>query len=55
LELLRDNSEHPIPVRSWMGLVMDIVRDGSDAQLQAEIEWSRRTRKRIEEYAARAS
>jgi DNA-binding PadR family transcriptional regulator len=55
LELLRDASEPPIPVRSWLGLVMDIVRDASEAQLQAEIEWSRRARKRIEEYAARAS
>jgi DNA-binding PadR family transcriptional regulator len=52
LELLRDNAADQVPVRSWLGLVMDIVRDASDAQLQAEIEWARRTRKRIEEHAA---
>jgi DNA-binding PadR family transcriptional regulator len=52
LELLRDNDAHQVPVRSWLGLVMDIVRDASDAQLQAEVEWAKRTRKRIEEHAA---
>ncbi len=55
LELLRENAEHDAPARSWVGLVMDIVRDASGAQLQAEIEWARRTRKRIEEHAAHAS
>jgi DNA-binding PadR family transcriptional regulator len=51
LELLRDNAEQQVPVRSWLGLVMDIVRDASDTQLRGEIEWARRTRKRIEEHA----
>jgi DNA-binding PadR family transcriptional regulator len=55
LELLRDTSERQVPMRSWLGLAMEVVRDASDAQLQAELEWSRRTRKRIEEYAARTS
>jgi DNA-binding PadR family transcriptional regulator len=54
LELLRQSSGPPLPVRSWMGLVMDIVRDASDAQLRAEIEWAKRTRRRIEEHAVRA-
>jgi DNA-binding PadR family transcriptional regulator len=52
LTLLRDNDEQQTPVRSWVGLVMDIVRDASDAQLRTEIEWARRTRKRIEEHVA---
>jgi DNA-binding PadR family transcriptional regulator len=54
LELLRQSSGPPLPVRSWMGLVMDIVRDASDAQLRAEIEWAKRTRRRIEEHAGRS-
>ena len=54
LELLRQSSGAPLPVRSWMGLVMDIVRDASDAQLRAEIEWAKRTRRRIEEHVARS-
>jgi DNA-binding PadR family transcriptional regulator len=53
LELLRDNAHQEVPVRSWLGLVMDVVRDASDTQLRAEVEWARRTRKRIEEHAAR--
>ena len=53
LELLRRSSGPPLPVRSWMGLVMDIVRDASDAQLRAEVEWAKRTRRRIDEHAAR--
>jgi DNA-binding PadR family transcriptional regulator len=53
LELLRQSSGPPLPVRSWMGLVMDIVRDASDAQLRAEVEWAKRTRGRIEEHAGR--
>lgn len=52
MELLRQGSGPPLPVRSWMGLVMDIVRDASDAQLNAEIGWAERTRMRIEEHAA---
>jgi DNA-binding PadR family transcriptional regulator len=53
LELLRQSAGPPLPVRSWMGLVMDIVRDASDAQLRTEVEWAKRTRRRIEEHAAR--
>jgi DNA-binding PadR family transcriptional regulator len=53
LELLRQSSGPPLPVRSWMGLVMDIVRDAADAQLRAEVEWAKRTRRRIDEHAAR--
>ena len=39
----------PLPVRSWMGLVMDIVRDASDAQLRAEIGVGRTQPQNIEE------
>jgi DNA-binding PadR family transcriptional regulator len=53
LELLRDTTAQQVPVHSWLGLMMDSVRDASEIQLRAEIEWSRRTRKRIEEHAAR--
>jgi DNA-binding PadR family transcriptional regulator len=53
LEMLRQSSGPPLPVRSWMGLVMDIVRDASDAQLRSEVEWAKRTRRRIEEHAVR--
>jgi DNA-binding PadR family transcriptional regulator len=49
---LRRQSGLPLPVRSWMGLVMDIVREASTAQLDAEIVWAERTRMRIEEHAA---
>jgi DNA-binding PadR family transcriptional regulator len=52
LELLRQSSG-PLPMCSWMGLVMEIVRDASDAQLHAEVEWAKRTRRRIEEHAGR--
>jgi DNA-binding PadR family transcriptional regulator len=52
LELLRQSSGPPLPMRSWMGLVMEIVRDASDAQLRGEVEWAKRTRRRIEEHAA---
>jgi DNA-binding PadR family transcriptional regulator len=55
LELLRETSEHQVPVHSWLGLVMDIVRDASDVHLRGEVEWARRTRKRIEEYGGRAT
>jgi DNA-binding PadR family transcriptional regulator len=50
LELLRKSSGPPLPVRSWMGLVMEIVRDASDAQLHTEVDWAKRTRARIEEH-----
>ncbi len=52
MELLK-GSEVPLPERSWMGLVMDIVREASVAQLDAELRWARRARQRIDEYAAR--
>jgi DNA-binding PadR family transcriptional regulator len=51
LELLRRGAGPPLPVRSWMGLVMEIVRDASDAQLRGEVEWAKRARRRIEEHA----
>jgi DNA-binding PadR family transcriptional regulator len=53
LELLR-GSASPLPERSWMGLVMDIVREAAVAQLDAEVRWARRARQRIDEHAARA-
>jgi DNA-binding PadR family transcriptional regulator len=53
LELLRVGSEQPLPARSWLGLVMDIVRDAADVHLRAEIEWAKRTRRRIEEHVER--
>jgi DNA-binding PadR family transcriptional regulator len=37
-------------VPAWSGLVIDCSRDAVDSQLRSEIEWSRRTRRRIEEY-----
>jgi hypothetical protein len=39
-------------VPAWSGLVIDCSRDAVDAQLRNEIEWSRRTRRRIEEHLA---
>ncbi len=53
MELLK-GSEVALPERSWMGLVMDIVREASVAQLNAEVRWAQRARQRIDEYAARA-
>jgi DNA-binding PadR family transcriptional regulator len=40
-------------VPSWMGLLVDCTREAVDAQLRCEVEWARRTRRRIEEYLAR--
>jgi DNA-binding PadR family transcriptional regulator len=40
-------------ISAWSGLVLDCSRDAVDAQLRAEVEWSRRTRRRIGEYLAR--
>jgi DNA-binding PadR family transcriptional regulator len=40
----------PTNVPAWNGLVIDCSRDAVDAQLRNEIEWSRRTRQRIEEH-----
>jgi DNA-binding PadR family transcriptional regulator len=38
---------------SWVALFMDCTRDAIYRMLQAEIDWASRTRRRIEEYAAR--
>jgi len=40
-------------VAAWGGLVIDCSRDAVDSQLRGEVEWARRTRRRIEEYLAR--
>lgn len=40
-------------VSSWKGLLVDCTREAVDAQLRCEVEWARRTRRRIEEYLAR--
>jgi hypothetical protein len=40
-------------VPSWKGLLVDCTRDAVDAQLRFEVEWARRTRRRVEEYLAR--
>jgi DNA-binding PadR family transcriptional regulator len=37
-------------VPSWKGLLIDCTRDAVDAQLRFEVEWARRTRRRVEEY-----
>jgi DNA-binding PadR family transcriptional regulator len=43
----------PANVPSWKGLLVDCTRDAVDAQLRCEVEWARRTRRRVEEYIAR--
>jgi len=40
-------------VPSWRGLVADCTREAVDMQLRSEIEWARRTRRRIDEHLAR--
>lgn len=40
-------------VPAWNGLLVDSTRDAVDAQLRCEVEWARRTRRRIDEYLAR--
>jgi DNA-binding PadR family transcriptional regulator len=40
-------------VPAWGGLVIDCTRDAVDAQLRCELEWVRRTRRRIDEYLTR--
>jgi hypothetical protein len=40
---------------SWPALFMDCARDSIYGILQTEIDWAARTRRRIDEYAARAS
>ena len=37
---------------SWKGLLLDCVRGGVWAQLQAEIDWARQTRRRIVEFSS---
>lgn len=39
-------------VPTWAGCVIDCSRDAVDSQLRSEIEWARRTRRRIEERLA---
>jgi DNA-binding PadR family transcriptional regulator len=39
-------------VPSWRGLVADCTREAVDTQLRSEIEWARRTRRRIDEHLA---
>lgn len=41
------------PPRSWGGVIMECTRDSVYGMLQAEIDWAARTRRRIEEHAAR--
>ncbi len=53
LELLRSGDAQPLQASSWLGLVMNTVRDAAHGQLHAEIDWAKRTRRRIEEYAER--
>jgi DNA-binding PadR family transcriptional regulator len=40
-------------VPAWNGLVIDCTREAADAQLRCELEWVRRTRRRIGEYLTR--
>jgi DNA-binding PadR family transcriptional regulator len=37
--------------RSWAAMCMDCTRDAAHAQLQTEVEWAARTRRRIEEFS----
>jgi DNA-binding PadR family transcriptional regulator len=39
-------------VPSWKGMLLDCTRDAVDVQLRGEVEWVRRTRRRIEEHLA---
>lgn len=41
-------------VLSWKGTLLDCTRDAVDAQLRCEVEWARRTRRRIEEHLERS-
>lgn len=40
-------------VPTWKGTLLDCTRDAVDAQLRCEVEWARRTRRRIEEHLDR--
>jgi DNA-binding PadR family transcriptional regulator len=42
-------------VPSWKGLLVDCTREAVDAQLRCELEWARRTRRRIEEHLTRVA
>jgi hypothetical protein len=55
LRLLELNGAPGAAVQSWLGLVMGLVREASDTQLRAELEWARHARVRIEEHVARSS
>lgn len=43
-----------VGVPSWKGTLLDCTRDAVDAQLRCEVEWARRTRRRIEEHLGRS-
>lgn len=51
LRLIEANDEDEPPVRSWDTLVLAVVRDHTDAHLQAEYRWLVETRRRLGEYA----
>lgn len=40
-------------VPSWRGILIDCTREAVSAQLRCEVEWTKLTRRRIEEYLAR--
>jgi DNA-binding PadR family transcriptional regulator len=40
-------------VPTWKGVLVDCTRDAVDTQLRCEVEWARRTRRRVEEYLVR--
>jgi DNA-binding PadR family transcriptional regulator len=41
--------------RSWAALCMDCTRDAAHGQLQAEVDWAARTRRRIDEFLESSS
>ncbi len=41
--------------RSWAALCMECTRDGVYGQLQTEVDWAARTRRRIKEFSERSS
>jgi DNA-binding PadR family transcriptional regulator len=53
LRLLALNAAAGTAVRSWLGLVMGLVREAGDMQLRAELEWARHARQRIGEHVGR--
>lgn len=50
-QLVCPSDFHP---RSWPALCMECTRDGVYAQLQTEVDWSTRTRQRINEFLERS-